>query len=161
MKPKQLGDRLREMLLERIIGMTVKEMSDLDGTPQDNVIAALYRGYGFYISGWQKVKANHYVAVWNCVRVPSDAPRPKVEHVRIDDTLAQQAREREERKKRKAKEREKQKAANAKLRELQKQERAKKRAEREAMKKQILDSLPVVEQYVPQRTRWVKTQPWQ
>ena len=115
MRPANLGDRLRKLLLDNIVGMTVKQMSDADGTAQDTVMAALYRNYGFYICGWHKVRANQYVAIWNCVRVPEKAAKPRGEFEEVDNYEAMMARKRADYRKRKVEERAKQNAIRLKL----------------------------------------------
>lgn len=184
MSTERLGDRLRKMLLINISGMTIKQMSDADGTPQESILSAMYRNYGFYICGWSKVRPHQYVAIWNCVRVPANSPKPKGTFEQVDVIEALKAREREERKKRRAEERAHEQEANRKLRaqlaaqrEHDKEIVRKAKEERKALRiqeqlsrevKQIkvkhkvklekVQLQPVL--YVPQRTHWIPVQPW-
>lgn len=143
MRPANIGDRLRKLLLDGVGGMTVKQLSEADGTPQETVMSALYRNYGFYIGDWEKVRQGQYVAVWNCVRVPDKAKKPRGAFEQVDDYQAMMARKRDEYKKRKVEEREKQNAIRLKLHAERVAQREKEqlavraaRAEREAIRAQ-------------------------
>jgi hypothetical protein len=189
-RPKQLGDRLRDLLLTNPLGMTVYEMSSADGTPMDTIIGALYRNYGFYIGGWQRADTGKYRALWCVVRVPMDAPRPTHAEVIRDTQEAIKQRKLAEYKKSQQKALEMRKKASEQLkaiRAIEKLEAAKRKAEskalrekakaeeraeraerkaaakREAMAKAAMVAWqPPIEDDDPTiiRTRWVKVQPW-
>lgn len=109
-----IGDRLRKLLLDNPQGMTVKDLADADGSPQDTIIAALYRNYGFYVGGWEKVNSIHLRAVWMVVRVPDRAPKP-TGYDDVTDKEAEMQRKRIEYRRRQAEERERLQAVRAKL----------------------------------------------
>lgn len=179
-----IGDRLRKLLLDNPQGMTVKDLADADGSPQDTIIAALYRNYGFYVGDWEKINSYHMHAVWMVVRVPDRAPKP-TGFEDVTEKQAEMQRKRIEYRRRKNSEREKLQAARAKLkaeREEQRRldaiakfnakveretvrmqeriERERRRAEiaaEKATKKQAAKAEPV---HVPEKTFWQPVKPW-
>lgn len=80
-----IGVRLRELLLANPQGMSVRELSKADGEPQDIIVAALGRNYGFYIAEYQKVTTSTYRSIWRVIAVPPNAPMP-VENAECCDT---------------------------------------------------------------------------
>lgn len=133
-----IGERLRNLLLDNPQGMTVYDLADADGSPHDTVISALYRGYGFYVGGWEKVNTSHLRAIWMVVRVPDRAPKP-AGFEQIDEKEAALQRKRIELRRRKVEEREKLQAIRKKL------------------KKQAPKTEP---DHVPEKTFWQPVKPW-
>ncbi len=180
MKPQPLGDRLRKLLLDNPLGMTVQQMSKADGTPMDTIIGALYRNYGFYIGGWQKADTGKYRALWCMVRVPMDAPRPTHAEVVHDTQEAARQRKLAEFKVRQHEVRELRKKANEQLkaqREVEKLAAKQRKAEakllRQKMKEEeraarkvkaaVVAWQPPIEDdgdTTTIRTRWVTPPPW-
>lgn len=177
MTPQPLGERLRKLLLANPMGLTVPQMSALDGTPMDTIMGALYRNYGFYIGGWQKADTGKYRAIWCVVRVPMDAQRPSHAEVISDQEEAAKQRKKADYKKRqqearelrnkvraefKAK-RELEKAAEkirkAEARELRRRMQAEAKAERKA-KVPAMVWTPPADDDKTIKTRWVTPPPW-
>lgn len=153
-----LGDRLRKLLTVHQFGMTLPELAEADGTPQDLVLSALYRNYGFYIGSWQKMLNGKYRAVWCVVRIPMDAPRPKDAKPLCDFQESIRQKKKQELKKR----REKERALRAKVREAEKVKRqAEKLAEKER-KAQVKAQQVVIDNDDPStiKTRWITPPPW-
>ena len=183
-----IGARLRKILLEHPEGMTVADLSKLDGSPQDTITAALYRGYGFYVGDWEKVNSVHLRAVWMVVRVPERAPKP-TGYDDISEQESERQRKRIEYRRRQEEERERLKIVRARLKRQRDEERQREviakfqaKIEREAVRQQermerqrrreeiaaekkakAEKRLAKAEEkpYVPQLTRWVTPQPWQ
>lgn len=175
MRPTNIGVRLRELLLANPDGMTVRELSKIDGTPQDVIMGALERNYGFYVGGWEKAVAGKYRAVWRCVPVPASAPKPMEysecydkEEARIQrqiegrkeinaQLVAQRRKARLELKAQLAQEKLEAKQRKAEAKALREQAKAEERAERLKRK----HAMPAGGAgYVPQLTRWAPVQPW-
>lgn len=174
----RLGDRLRKLLLDNPLGLTVTQMSKLDGTPMDTIIGALYRNYGFYIGGWQKADAGKYRALWCVVRVPMDAPRPTHADVIRDEAEAIKQRKLTDFKKRQHEVREMRKKAReefkaqreaekilerarkAEAKELRKRMEAEAKAQRKAQTSTVVWHEPIDDDNTTIRTRWVTPPPW-
>lgn len=176
-----IGDRLRKILLDNPEGMTIAQLSKIDGSPQDVIMGALRRGYGFYVGGWTKLHGVHWRAVWMVVRVPDRAPKP-VDAQDADQIEAEKQRKAIEYKRRQLAERERLKAVRAKLKKQRDEERQRdaeakfkakveretvrmqermareqRRAEREAKKQKPAPREP---EYVPEKTVWQPVKPW-
>lgn len=176
-----IGNRLRKILLDNPEGLTIAELSKLDGSPQDVIMGALHRGYGFYIGGWTKMNGVHWRAVWMVVRVPDRAPKP-ADAEDVDKIEAEKQRKRIERTRREAEERERLKAARAKLKRQRDEERerhAKEQAEIKAQRKAVREQeriererrraekaakkqppAPREPSHVPEKTFWQPVKPW-
>lgn len=175
-----LGDRLRKLLLDNPLGLSVPQMSKLDGTPMDTIMGALYRNYGFYIGGWQKADTGKYRALWCVVRVPMSAPRP-VEYAECLDTKeAIKQRKMAEFKVRQHEQRELRKKANEQLRaqrEIEKLAAKQRKAEAKLLRQKMREeesaarkAKAAVVAWQPPieddgdtttiRTRWVTPPPW-
>ena len=174
-----IGDRLRKILLDNPQGMTIVELSKADGSPQDAIISALYRGYGFYIGGWSKFNSVHLRAVWMVVRVPERAPKP----AGYDDVTEKEAelqRKRIEYRRRQLADRDKLDAIRKKLRQQRDEERERhaevqaaikaerkavreqERIQREQRRAQIAAEKAAKKEkaYVPEKTFWQPVKPW-
>jgi len=182
MRPTNIGARLRNLLLANPDGMTTRDLSKIDGTPQDIVMGALERNYGFYVGGWEKVSAGKYRTVWRCVAVPASAPKPMEYSESYDKEEARIQRQREnykeinaqlvaqrrkarmelkvqrEREKLEAKQR---KAESKALREQAEAERRADAARRKKLKSIEQSLQPAApEGYKPAKTVWVTPPPW-
>lgn len=176
-----IGARLRKILLEHPEGMTIAQLSKIDGSPQDTITGALNRGYGFYVGGWTKLHGVHWRAVWMVVRVPDRAPKPVdaqdadqieaekqrkaieykrrqlAERERLKAIRAKLKRQRDEERERHANEQAKIKAERKAVREQERLAREQRRAEREAKKQKPAPREP---EYVPEKTFWQPVKPW-
>lgn len=144
---KPIGERLRSLLIEHPKGLTICDMSKIMGDPQETIQSALRRNYGFYVSNWQRIRVNHYRAVWSMVIVPASAPRPPNDG-RLDDLEIDKDRKKREAKALKKQEALKRRIANAKI----KAEMAIEKAQRKKIKEDIF--------YKPERTVWQSVAPW-
>ena len=186
---RSIGILVREALLGNKDGLTLNQISAVIDRSQDLVSSALYRTYGFYISNWvlNENGCMGMVAVWSCVQVPANLPKPRV----TEDMQAYQLEYRKKNAKKikeardarlaemrlKAKQanaeirakheadraaakarREAFRAEQARLKEEARLERARKKAERIAREAKKQEPEPA--QYVPQKTRWVEVKPW-
>lgn len=175
MRPTNIGVRLRELLLANPDGLTTRELSKLDGTPQDVIMGALERNFGFYVGGWEKAVAGKYRAIWRVVVVPASAPKPMeyaecydAEEARIQrqrdgrkeinaQLAAQRRKARIELKAQREREKLEAKQRKAEAKALREQAKAEERAERLRRK----HGLPAGgDSYVPQKTVWVTPPPW-
>ena len=181
-RPTNIGIRLRNLLLANPDGMTTRDLSKIDGTPQDIVMSALERNYGFYVGGWEKAAAGKYRAVWKCVVVPASAPKPMEYAECYDKEEASIQRQRENYKeinaqliveRRKARielkaqrEREKVEAKQRKAESKALREQAKAEERAEAVRKKELKRIsqhmePAAPAgYKPAKTVWVTPPPW-
>lgn len=86
---KSTREKIRAELLScRPNGLTVRELSDRLGVDVNLVRTTLINMEDTYVYKWQLTEAGSgHVAVWKCVVVPENAPRPVVEakHRRIYD----------------------------------------------------------------------------
>lgn len=180
---KTTGETLRTLLLANPEGMTERELSNASGASQGIVLAALSRGYGFYVADWvlRPDTDKDYVAVWRCVPVPTSAVRkylPKA--MQSDDPkkaaraayqFAYRAKHRNAQLDRELEaSRLKYEAERLRIREEKKAQLEAKRLEREASKiekaaaraKAKLAKLPAAAPagYIPQKTQWVFPPPW-
>jgi len=182
MRPTNIGIRLRNLLLANPDGMTTRDISKIDGTPQDIVMSALERNYGFYVGDWEKVSAGKYRAVWRCVSVPASAEKPMEyaecydkEEARIQrqivgrkeinaQLVAQRRKARIELKAKLEREKIEAKQRKAEAKALREQVKAEERAEaaRKKKLKGIEQSLQPAapEGYRPAKTVWVTPPPW-
>ena len=146
-----ISEALRKALLENPKGLTVRELSKVAGYTQDKVIACLRRNYGFYISQYipHPVGYLNVVAVWCCVPVPTNPPKPPIGSLVVDEIRADEERRKLAKKEQKQRERLLQKRANEKI-------RAAAKAEKERLKQ--LKAIPP--EYIPEKTVWVKVPSW-
>ena len=146
-----ISEVVRKVLLENPKGMTVRELAKIAGYTQDKVIACLQRNYGFYISEYipHPMGYLNVVALWRCVAVPTNPPKPPIGSLIIDEIKADEERRKLAKKEQKQRERLLQKRANEKI-------RAAAKAEKERLKK--LKAAP--DDYVPEKTTWVKVPSW-
>lgn len=68
--------RIRALLVASPDGMTVHDLREHIRTTPQNIRTVLGNTYGCYISGWMLNTTGPATAIWKCVAVPQDAPRP-------------------------------------------------------------------------------------
>jgi len=146
-----ISEALRKVLLENPKGMTVRELAKTAGYTQDKVIACLQRNYGFYISEYISHPMGYLnvVSLWCCVAVPANPPKPPLGSLIMDEIRADEERRKLAKREQKQRERLLQKRANEKI-------KAAAKAEKERLKK--LKAVP--DDYVPEKTTWVKVPSW-
>jgi predicted ArsR family transcriptional regulator len=70
-------NKIRDLLLAAEDGMTANEIAArLDADPHA-IRRALRNAFGVYIDRWATPKRGQYAAVYVCVLVPENTPRPK------------------------------------------------------------------------------------
>ena len=70
---------IRDLLLQAEDGMTANEIAArLDADP-NAIRRAIPDMYGVYIDRWTAPKRGQYAAVYACVPVPEDTPKPRKE----------------------------------------------------------------------------------
>jgi predicted transcriptional regulator len=70
-------NQIRELLLQAEDGMTVNEIAARLDTDPVVIRQALKTVYGVYIDRWNAPKRGQYSAVYVCVVVPEDTPKPR------------------------------------------------------------------------------------
>lgn len=70
---------VRALLLGSEDGLTASEMGRPLGITNAYINGILTNTYGFYIDRWARTESGSTAAVWMCVRVPDNCPRPKEE----------------------------------------------------------------------------------
>lgn len=68
---------IRALLLGNEDGLTAGEMARSLGTTNATVNGILNDAYGFYIDRWATTGSGSLAAVWVCVPVPPNCPRPE------------------------------------------------------------------------------------
>ena len=69
-------NKIRDLLLQADDGMTANEIAArLDAEPHA-VRRALRNAFGVYIDRWTEPKRGQYAAVYVCVPVPDNTPKP-------------------------------------------------------------------------------------
>lgn len=70
-------NQIRELLLQAEDGMTAGDIAErLDADP-NAIRRAIPDTYGVYIDRWNAPNRGQYEAVYMCVEVPEDTPKPK------------------------------------------------------------------------------------
>lgn len=67
---------IRALLLGNDDGLTAGEMARALGVTTSAVNGILSDTFGFYIDRWATTTTGSLAAVWMCVRVPENCPRP-------------------------------------------------------------------------------------
>lgn len=67
---------IRALLLGNEDGLTTGEMARALGITSSAVNAVLNDTYGFYVDRWATTVTGSLAAVWMCVQVPANCPRP-------------------------------------------------------------------------------------
>jgi predicted transcriptional regulator len=68
---------IRALLLGSEDGLTSGELARALGVTNSAVNAILNDAYGFYIDRWAETETKTMAAVWVCVVVPANCPRPE------------------------------------------------------------------------------------
>ena len=69
-------NQIRELLLAAEDGLTAKEIAAMLDTDPNAIRRALPDMYGVYIDRWFAPKRGQYAAVYVCVPVPENTPKP-------------------------------------------------------------------------------------
>lgn len=67
---------LRALLLAAPDGKTAGALGHAIGLSTSGAYAILSNEYGFYVDRWVRLERGAIAAVWCCVPVPEDCPRP-------------------------------------------------------------------------------------
>jgi biotin operon repressor len=67
---------IREVLLESEDGMTLQEIADKLGCGYKSIQKTIKVIWGVYIDRWMGPNRGQYEAVYMCVEIPENAPRP-------------------------------------------------------------------------------------
>ena len=70
-------NQIRELLLQAEDGMTANEIAAMLDTDPASIRQSLATAYGVYIDRWTSPKRGQYAAVYVCVTVPEDTPKPR------------------------------------------------------------------------------------
>lgn len=70
---------IRALLLGAEDGLTTSELGKALGITGSYVNTILNDEYGFYIDRWATTQTGSLAAVWTCVPVPANCPRPTQE----------------------------------------------------------------------------------
>jgi len=70
-------NKIRDLLLAAEDGMTANEIAEKMDADPHAVRRALRNAFGVYIDRWNTPKRGQYAAVYVCVEVPDNTPRPK------------------------------------------------------------------------------------
>lgn len=68
---------IRALLLGNEDGLTSGELARALGVTKSTVTAILDDTYGFYVDRWATTETGSLAAVWICVQVPANCPRPE------------------------------------------------------------------------------------
>jgi hypothetical protein len=70
-------NKIRDIILAAEDGMTANEIAaKMDADPHA-IRRAIPKAYGVYIDRWATPRRGQYAAVYVCVEVPDNTPRPK------------------------------------------------------------------------------------
>jgi predicted ArsR family transcriptional regulator len=72
-------NQIRELLLQAEDGMTANEIAARLDVRPSVIRQSLKTVYGVYIDRWVAPKRGQYSAVYVCVEVPEDTPKPRKE----------------------------------------------------------------------------------
>jgi histidinol phosphatase-like enzyme len=67
---------IRELLIDNEDGLTVRQISEQMGVDHHSIRRAIQTTYGLYIDRWTKPKGSPLTAVYMCVHVPANTPKP-------------------------------------------------------------------------------------
>ena len=72
-------NQIRELLLNAADGMTANEVAARLDVDPNAIRRAIPDMYGVYIDRWTEPKRGQYAAVYVCVLVPEDTPKPRID----------------------------------------------------------------------------------
>jgi predicted transcriptional regulator len=68
---------IRKALLSAPDGLTAREIADKLGVDRGTVASAIKYIYGVYIDRWSPPNRGQHSAIYVCIEVPENTPRPK------------------------------------------------------------------------------------
>lgn len=72
-------NQIRELLLQSEDGMTANEIAAKLDVDSHVIRRALQNAFGVYIDRWNSPRRGQYTAVYDCVEVPTNTPKPRKE----------------------------------------------------------------------------------
>ena len=67
---------IRELLIDNDDGLTIRQISEQLGVDHRSVRKSIQNAYGIYIDRWTQCKGSPLTAVYMCVHVPANTPKP-------------------------------------------------------------------------------------
>lgn len=67
---------IRDILLAADDGLTISQIAQQLGTPDESIRVTIRTVWGVYIDRWTKPRRGQHAAVYMCVSVPENIPRP-------------------------------------------------------------------------------------
>jgi hypothetical protein len=68
---------IRDILLVADDGLTISQIAQQLSTPDESIRVTIRNVWGVYIDRWTQPKRGQHAAVYMCIEVPENAPKPR------------------------------------------------------------------------------------